>query len=103
MIIGENKGYELETGVYYLEKRIRICGSYDTREELQAACTANSDCIGYSTTSMNIGGEPENGFYPWCLSMVGDDGIATTDANYNYYRKIVDTNGTGITKFGVIL
>ena len=73
------------------------CGSYNTRVELEAACTADSNCIGYSTTNQNRGGTPENGFYPWCLKRTEDS--KTVDATHNYYRKVVDSDGTGIFKF----
>ena len=97
LIIGQRATYQLETGVHYGGLSIGNCGSYNTRDELEAACTADSNCVGYSTYTQNIGGTPENGFYPWCLKITEDS--KTVDATHNYYRKVVDSDGTGIFKF----
>ena len=82
--------------MHYGGSDIGSCGYYNTRAALEAACTADPACVGYSTINRNIvsGGVPENGFYPWCLKST-EDNTATIDTTHNYYRKIVDANGTG--------
>jgi len=76
--------YELETGVHYGGKNIGNCGSFKTREELEAACTADSNCVGYST-HLDRG--------PWCLKRT-EDSTATITEKQNYYRKISMNDGT---------
>ena len=72
--------YQLETGVHYGGSNIS-CGSYSTRAALEAACTANPACVGYSEHKCN------NVCEPWCLKS-SEDNSATVLASHNYYRKL---------------
>ena len=88
--------YQLETGVHYGGISIGSCGTYNTRAELEAACTAEPYCVGYSTyQSQNTEAVAENGFYPWCLKKT-EAKTSTVDATHNYYKKI---RISGILKF----
>ena len=81
--------YQLERGVDYGGENIGGCGSYKTREDLEAACTADSTCIGYSTYSgANTAAVADTwGHYPWCLKKTKDRKKSRGD--HNYYRKHV--------------
>ena len=88
--------YQLETGVHYGGISIGSCGTYNTRAELEAACTAEPYCVGYSThQNQNTDAVAENGYYPWCLKKT-EAKTSTVDATHNYYKKI---RISGILKF----
>ena len=83
--------------MHYGGSDIGSCGYYSIRAALEAACTANPACVGYSTINRRElvpGGVAENGFYPWCLKRT-EGNSATVDATHNYYRKIPGNCRTG--------
>jgi len=80
-------GFRLETGVHYWGSNIGSCGIYSTLAEIEGACTADSNCVGYSTwTEANTGATAEDGKYPWCLK--SSEEARTIDATHNYYKKL---------------
>ena len=86
--------YEFEPKRTYGGESIN-CGLYRNRKALEMACTANYECIGYSTISSehpkvkNLSYveelEAENGFYPWCMKRTED--WYKADEQQNYYRR----------------
>ena len=76
----------MESGKTYGGSSIS-CGNYNTRKELEDACSKDSACVGYSThNAQNKGAVAENGFYPWCLKSTEETG--TNQGDHNYYRKV---------------
>jgi hypothetical protein len=90
--------YELLRGVRHKHAsggNIGKCGRYRTRALLQAACTSNPRCVGYSTRTstffdrlryVTVG---EDGFYPWCLK--SSDLGRSKDKSHNFYLKVFPT------------
>ena len=67
-MILETIAYQKEFGVHYGGQDIGSCGSYSSISQLEAACSSDSNCVGYSTSKIyNMEEVPENDFYPWCL------------------------------------
>ena len=93
--------YQREFQVNYDGISIGDCGSFNTREEMEKACSADSTCLGYSmfnaerwcvhTDSWCTGDVPEVvrgiSYYPWCLKK--SKGPRTEDLQNIYYTKIV--------------
>ena len=100
-IVGCGPHYQLVTGVHYGGENIdkRGCGKYRTREALEAACTSNPACVGYSMVAyhirekfnnypeLNAGVVGENGFYPWCLKR-NEESTPHFKKTHNYCRKL---------------
>ena len=91
--------------MHYGGSDIGSCGYYTTRAALEAACTADPACVGYSTINRKglvVRGVAENGFYPWCLKRT-EDNSATVDATHNYYRKIAGNDTTGTNEIHLLI
>ena len=76
-----------EPGVDYVGINIGSCGEYRTQGELEEACNAYEDCVGYSMyTGGNTGATSDQiGFYPWCLKSF--KGVVTVRKDHNYFTK----------------
>ena len=84
--------YQFEREVTYGGANIGQCGAFKTRAELEAACTSNPDCVGYSTINdHNMGAVAENGYYPWCLKR-SEDNMRKVKRTH-YYRKVSQESG----------
>ena len=87
--------YKKEPGVHYGGVNIvgedqpnGECGFWNTREDLEAACTENFSCIGYSMTTrkINSAAVEEDGFYPGCLKETKEK--KENDSTQIYYSRI---------------
>jgi len=86
---------------HYWGANIGECGSYATQEEIEEACSKNSECIGYSMADPHQFGSAhqihpdavahERSRYPWCIqSRSPDDASPSLDGNTDFYRKPED-------------
>ena len=98
--------YELVRGVRHGHssgRNIGQCGLFSSRVVIQAACTINPKCVGYSTRrykSTNPTAVAENGFYPWCLK-AADHG-RTADESHNFYKKVFPTRSPTMTPTNIL-
>lgn len=98
--------YELVLGVRHgnaPNRNIGRCGRFFTRGMIQAACTSNPKCVGYSTRQFkhtNSRAVAENGFYPWCLKSA--DIGRTKDKSHNFYVKVFPTRSPTMTPTNIL-
>ena len=81
----------MEKGVTYKGDNIGKCGSYNTQNELQNACSSDSTCVGYTMNKNRKEGRKQavadkKGFYPWCLQ--GASGEKLQKIESRYYTKV---------------